>query len=171
MLMADQGDDYLFAERFGLESIYDLNSYHYVEKKIHKLPYPFVKEKLALPIDEKEGKLIVAIAHPYDLETLEEIRCITGLDIEEVFCPQPQLEEAIEKCYHQGEKEASQFIEGLKKEGGKVFFKEKQDEYDLLDKQEDSPVVRLLNMILIEAIQQGASDIHFEPLERDGHSL
>ena len=56
MLMADQGDDYLFAERFGLESIYDLNSYHYVEKKIHKLPYPFVKEKLALPIDEKEGK-------------------------------------------------------------------------------------------------------------------
>ena len=167
MLMADQGDDYLFAERFGLESIYDLNSYHYVEKKIHKLPYPFVKEKLALPIDEKEGKLIVAIAHPYDLETLEEIRCITGLDIEEVFCPQPQLEEAIEKCYHQGEKEASQFIEGLKKEGGKVFFKEKQDEYDLLDKQEDSPVVRLLNMILIEAIQQGASDIHFEPLERE----
>lgn len=163
--MADQGDDYLFAKRFGLESIYDLSSFPFIKNKIHKLPYPFVKEKLALPIDEKEGKLVVAIAHPYDLETLEEIRCITRSDIQEVFCPKPQLEEAIEKCYHQDEKEASQFIEGLKKEGSKEISKDKQDEYDLLEYQEDSPVVRLLNMILIEAIQQGASDIHFEPLE------
>lgn len=165
--MADQGDDYLFANRFGLKSIYDLSASPFVEKKVHKLPYPFVKEKLALPIDEKGGKLVVAIAHPYDLETLEEIRCITGIEIEEVFCPKPQLEEAIEKCYHQGEKEASQFIEGLKKEGGRATSKDNQDEYDLLDKQEDSPVVRLLNMVLIEAIQQGASDIHFEPLENE----
>lgn len=165
--MVDQGDDYLLAERFGLESIYDLSSYPFVENKVHKLPYPFVKEKLALPIEEKEGKLIVAIAHPYDLETLEEIRCITGLDIEEVFCPQPQLEEAIEKCYHQGDKEASQFIEGLKKEGGASLFKKREDEYDLLNKQDDSPVIRLLNMVLIEAVQQGASDIHFEPLEQE----
>ncbi len=163
--MADQGDDYLFAERFGLESIYDLSAYPFVRDHVHKLPYNFVKEKLALPIDEKEGKLTVAISHPYDLEALEEIRCITGCDIEEVFCPQPALEEAIEKCYHQGDKEASQFIEGLKKEGGKTFLQQREDEYDLLDKQDDSPVVRLLNMIIIEAIQQGASDIHFEPLE------
>ncbi|MDJ0651918.1 MAG: type II secretion system ATPase GspE [Simkaniaceae bacterium] len=163
--MADQGADYLFAKRFGLESIYDLSSYPFVQKKIHKLPYPFVKEKLALPVDEKEGKLVVAIAHPCDLETLEEIRCIAKTDVEEVFCPKPQLEEAIEKCYHQDEKEASTFIEGLKREGNKKVLTERQDEYDLLDKQESSPVIRLLNMILIEAIQQSASDIHFEPLE------
>ncbi|MEM8727312.1 MAG: type II secretion system ATPase GspE [Chlamydiota bacterium] len=163
--MADQGDNHLFAVRFGLESVDDLSSYPFVEKKIHKLPYPFVKERLALPIDEKGGKLVVAIAHPHDLETLEEIRCITEGEIEEVFCPKPQLEEAIEKCYHQDEQAASQFIEGLKKEGNKGGVKEREDEYDLLDKQEDSPVVCLLNMILIEAIQQGTSDIHFEPLE------
>ena len=165
--MADQGDDYFYAKRFGLESIYDLKSFPFVEEKIHKLPYSFVKEKLALPIEEKGGKLVVAISHPYDLETLEEIRCITGCIVEEVFCPQPQLEEGIEKCYHQGDREASSFIEGLKKEGGQVFLQQREDEYDLLDKQDDSPVVRLLNMIIIEAIGQGSSDIHFEPLEKE----
>ena len=118
--MADIGDDYLFADRFGLASIYDLSNSPFVARGIQKLPYGFVKQKLALPIDEKEGKLVVAISHPYDLEVLEEIRCITGQDIEEVFCPQASLEEAIEKCYHQGEKEASQFIDGLKREGLEV---------------------------------------------------
>ena len=167
MSMADVGDDYLFADRFGLASIYDLSNSPFVARGIQKLPYGFVKQKLALPIDEKEGKLVVAISHPYDLEVLEEIRCITGQDIEEVFCPQASLEEAIEKCYHQGEKEASQFIEGLKREGLEVSSEEREDEYDLLDKQDDSPIVRLLNMIIIEAIQQGSSDIHFEPLENE----
>lgn len=165
--MADVGDDYLFADRFGLPSLYDLSESPFVERGVKKLPYNFVKQKLALPIDEKDGKLVVAISHPYDLEVLEEIRCITGQEIEEVFCPEASLEEAIEKCYHQGEKEASQFIEGLKKEGQARSIEEREDEYDLLNKQDDSPIVRLLNMIIIEAIQQGASDIHFEPLEKE----
>lgn len=165
--MADQGDDYLFAERFGLESVYDLSSFSFIQNKVQRIPYAFVKERLALPVDERDGKLIVAISRPYDLEALEEIRCLTGMEIEEIFCPQPQLEEAIEKCYHQGEKDTSQFIEGLKKEEGKVIIQEKEDEYDLLNSKEDSSVIRLLNMILREAIQQGSSDIHFEPLENE----
>ena len=157
--MIDEKEGHLFAKRFGLKSIADLKKAPFVEKKIHKLPYSFVKEKLALPIDEQEGKLIVAISHPYALETLSEIRCMIGQDIEEVYCPKSQLEEGIEKCYHQGEQEASQFIEGLKK-GRKDPSKdpsveEKKDGYDLLDRQEDAPVIRLLDMILLEAIQQG----------------
>ncbi|MCB1107134.1 MAG: type II secretion system ATPase GspE [Chlamydiia bacterium] len=165
--MADLDDNYLFADRFGLSSIYDLSESPFVKQGIQKLPYNFVKQKLALPIDDKDGKLVVAISRPYDLEVIKEIRCITGKDVEEVFCPAASLEEAIEKCYHQGDKEASQFIEGLKKEGRGIVIQEREDEYDLLDKHDDSPVIRLLNMIVIEAIQQGASDIHFEPLDKE----
>ena len=109
--MVDANDEYHFADRFGLPALYDLSKSPFVAEGIQKLPYSFVKQKLALPIEEKDGKLIVAISHPYDLEVLEEIRCITGQDVEEVFCPETSLEEAIEKCYHQGEREASQFIE------------------------------------------------------------
>lgn len=165
--MADQGDDYLFAERFGLELVCDLSSFSFIQNKIHRVPYSFVKERLALPVEEEDGRLIVAISRPYDLEAIEEIRCLTGQEIKEIFCPEAQLEEAIEKCYHQGEKDTSQFIEGLKKEGKKEAVQEKEDEYDLLSSREDSSVIRLLNMILKEAIQQGASDIHFEPLESE----
>jgi general secretion pathway protein E len=165
--MANQSEDFLFAKRFGLKPVYDLSKYPFVKDKVQKLPYAFVKQKLALPLEEKEGKLLVAISRPYDLEVLEEIRCLSGCDVEEVFCPQNHLEEAIEKCYHQGEREASLCIEGLKKEASGIFLEDREDEYDLLQQQEDSPVIRLLNMIIIEAIQQGSSDIHFEPLENE----
>jgi general secretion pathway protein E len=167
MLMDDVGEDYLFADRFGLSAVYDLSNYPLIAQGVQKLPYSFVKQKLVLPIEEKEEKLVVAIARPCDLEVIEEIRCITGQEVEEVFCPKEALEEAIERCYHQGDREASQFIEGLKKDGTEASFEEKNDEYDLLDRQDDSAVIRLLNMVVIEAIQQGASDIHFEPLDNE----
>ena len=160
-------EDYLLAKRFGLETIYDLSLYPFIKNKIRKLPYNFVKQRLALPLEEKEGKLVVAISHPYDLEALEEVRCMTGMDVTEVFCPEAHLKQAIEQCYHQGEKEASLYIEGLKKDSNGVKEETKDEEYDLLNLDDNSPVIRLLNMIIAEAIQQGASDIHFEPLENE----
>jgi len=166
--MIDQEkEDFLLAKRFGLKPVYDLSSFSFIRDKVRRLPYNFVKQRQALPLEEKEGKLLVAISHPYDLEVLEEIRCMTGMDVEEVFCPEPQLKGAIEQCYHQGEKEASLYIEGLKKEGNGHKEETGEEEYDLLSAQDNSPVVRLLNMIIAEAIQQGASDIHFEPLESE----
>lgn len=164
---AETEDHFLLAKRFGLEIVYDLTGYSFIKQKVRKLPYSFVKEHLALPLEEKEGKLVVAISDPYDLEVLEEIRCMVGMDIEEVFCPQTHLKQAIEQCYHQGEEEASLYIEGLKKDGNGQKKEEGEEDYDLLNLEDNSPVVRLLNMIIAEAIQQGASDIHFEPLEHE----
>lgn len=160
-------DDLFLAKRFGLETVYDLSNYPFVKEKVRKLPYHFVKEKLSLPIEEKEGKLIVAISRPCDLEVLEEIRCLTKMEVEEIFCPKSYLKQAIEQCYHQGKEEASLYIEGLKQGESKQKQKEREEDEDLLNLSGNSPVVRLLNMIIAEAIQQGASDIHFEPFENE----
>ncbi len=106
------------------------------------------------------------MTHPFDLETLEEVRCMTGREISEVIAPRAALEEAIELCYHQKENEASEYIASLQQENNPSALEVKEDDgYDLLEKNADSPVIRMLNVMLAEAIQQGASDIHFEPLE------
>ncbi len=152
------------AKRFGIQAQYDLSKCPFVRDQVHVFPYTFVKKMLALPLEEKNGTLLVAIARPQDLSVIEEIRCITGKKIEEIFCPQPQLEEAIEICYNQKDTAASLYIQGLEDTSNKTL-KKQDDEYDLLEREEDSPVLRLLNMIIIEAVQQGASDIHFEPME------
>jgi general secretion pathway protein E len=143
----------------------NLASYPFVAQHVHFVSYAFAKERALLPLCEEEGSLVVAIADPLDLETLEEVRCLTGKEVKEVVALKTAIEEAIERCYHQKEDAASKLIASLQTDG-KGREEEDNEGYDLLDqKLAESPVIRMLNAMLTEAIQQGASDIHFEPLE------
>jgi general secretion pathway protein E len=152
------------AARLQLPYFEDLSSFEFVKDKVTPLPYAFAKARLLLPLEGSEGSLLVAMTHPFDLELLEEVRCLTGCVIREAIVSREALEEAIELCYHQKENEASEYIASLQveTESGEGA---QEEGYDLLEKGGDSPVVRMLNVMLAEAVQQGASDIHFEPME------
>jgi general secretion pathway protein E len=148
---------------FGLTFCSDLLSCPFVKTQVQKLPYPFAKSHLVLVLEEKEGCLVVAMADPLDFETLEEVRVLCNQEITQVIASKEALEEAIELCYHQRENAASELIASLQQESGREGAE--AEGYDLLEQKFDSPVIRMLNMIFAEAIQQGASDIHFEPME------
>jgi general secretion pathway protein E len=152
------------AKKFQLTYLSDLSEFPYVKEKITPLPYAFAKAHLLLPLEEKEGVLTIAMTHPFDFETLEEARCLARCDIHLVLAPKGALEEAIELCYHQKENEASEYIASLQHEDAAPVQNEEEG-YDLLEKNTESPVIRMLNVMLAEAIQQGASDVHFEPME------
>lgn len=151
------------AKRFKLSYFTDLSTFQYVKEKIALLPYTFAKTHLILPLEEKEGVLCVAMIHPFDLEKIEEVRCITQKKVREVLASKTALEEAIEQCYHQKADEAKEFIASLQTDT--ISDTPQEEGYDLLEQKTESPVIRMLNVMLTEAIQQGASDIHFEPLE------
>ncbi len=158
------GDSEEIARRFNLPYFTDLSEFPYVKDKIASVPYAFAKSHLLLPLEENEGTLLVAMLHPFDLETLEEMRCITGKEVREALASKAALEEAIELCYHQKENEASEYIASLQLDSTEAHL-EQEEGYDLLEKSAESPVIRMLNVMLTEAIQQGASDIHFDPME------
>jgi general secretion pathway protein E len=151
-------------ENFGLETASELFEYPFVKNKVQILPYEFAKRRQVLPLKEEEGVLWVAIADPLALEALEEVRLRTGKEVVDLLASQERLDAAIEQCYHQSEEATSELFNQLRgQESGAVV---EQEGYDLLaQKSSDSPVIRILNAILLEAIQQGASDIHFEPME------
>lgn len=151
------------AKQLGIPFFSELKSMPYVQMGKQIVPYLFAKSRSALPLDEQEGMLIVAHLTPFDLDLIEEIRHITGKEIKEVLTTKAALEEGIELCYHQKENVTSELIAALNEESLGSF--EEEEGYDLLEQNADSPLVRLLNALLVEAIQQGASDIHFEPME------
>ncbi|MBS0651142.1 MAG: Flp pilus assembly complex ATPase component TadA, partial [Verrucomicrobia bacterium] len=151
------------AQRFGIPFSNDLTQYPFVKDKVQVLPYAFAKGHAVLPIDEKEGKLLVAHLRPFDLEVLEEIRCVAGRELQEILTTKKAIEEAIELCYHQKDNVASELIATLNLEPS--LTADEEEGYDLLEQHALSPVIQLLNVMLAEAIQQGASDIHFEPME------
>lgn len=152
-----------WAARFDVKCASDLSLFPFVKEGKSLLPYAFVKKRLLLPIEEEEGTLLVATADPRDLEALEEARVLLGKPIIELVAPRHAIEEAIERCYHQKQDETSRLIASFQSESAQQAIE--GEGYDLLEQRGDSPVIRMLNSMLLEAIGQGASDIHFEPLE------
>lgn len=153
------------AEQFGMEIFDDLTGYYASSEIFKVIPYSFVKRHTLLPIKEEGEVIVVAVSDPLNLEPLEEIRMMLDRDVKAVYSPREVIDLAISERYDAETGAASELIASLTKEG-----EEGKDEdvevYDLFDtSREQSPIIKLLNLILTEAIQQGASDIHFEPQE------
>jgi general secretion pathway protein E len=150
------------AHRFGIEIANEIFSYPFVEKKITKISYKLAKSKGILPLDEKEGLLFLAISRLEDLDVISEMRQTFNLQIKELFCPYSLLEKAIQACY-EGQKE--QDLTDQPSISDEASANIEEDVYDLLGQKADSSVIRIVNKILLEAVTQAASDIHFEPQE------
>jgi general secretion pathway protein E len=151
-------------QEFNIPYVTDLSDRPFVREKTQLIPYTLAKTRRALPVDEQEGLLLVVLEDPLDLESLEAVRCCTGKKIKELCAPRDVIDAAIEQCYHQKDDAASSLIASLKENSSEDLTE--TEGYDLLAQTAESPVIRLLNMVLAEAIQQGASDIHFEPSEQ-----
>ncbi len=142
----------------------DLSDFFYIKNKISPLSYSFVRKNQLVIVEEQIGKVLVAMLNPFDLEALEQVRFITQKDTQVVFTTQGAFEKAIEQLFHQKENEASEYIASLQQSQEGCL--EEQEGYDLLESASEVPVIHLLNVILAEAVQQGSSDIHFEPAEQ-----
>ena len=106
-------------------------------------------------LEEGERELLVAVPPDYDPLALEELRFLSGKDLRLKLLDREEfnslLEEKLSEETPQGEEETSETETGVK--------------YDLLLETDESPVVKLVNRILLKATRVGASDIHFEPYE------
>ncbi len=139
---------------------------------IEQCPISLVKEKLvrqhhALPLFKRGKRLFVAISDPTNVQALDEIKFHTGITTDPVLVEEDKLTQAIEDSLNAQD---SADIGGLL-----------DDDYDNIDismgeeevsepdsdiEIDDTPVVRFVNKVLLDAINKGASDIHFEPYEK-----
>lgn len=152
------------AVQFGMPVYNDLSSFRLPREIIKKIPYAFAKKNVVLPFQEDKGIVWVAVADPLHLEALEELRLMLDIPVKAAYCPKEAILVSINDCYNLEDGEASQMLAHLTRSDergdGEIEI------YDLLDdSQHQAPVIKVINLILTEAIQQGASDIHFEPSE------
>jgi general secretion pathway protein E len=160
------GDDVnkSLATQFGMPIYLDLSSFRLPKEFYKKVPYAFVKKHIVIPIKEENGGMTAAVADPLNLEPLEELRLMLDLNIKPVYSPKEVILMAIHDCYEREHGAASQLMADL--DTGDDLKSDEFEVYDLLDDAHtQAPIIKLINLILTEAIQQGASDIHFEPFE------
>jgi general secretion pathway protein E len=162
------GDDInqSLAEQFGIPIYNDLSSYRMPKDFYKKVPYSFVKKHLIIPIQQENDVIVTAVSDPLDLAPLEELRLMLDSPIKTVYSPREVVLMAIHDCYERDQGEASQLVAHLSDGRDEERADGDVEVYDLLDDHyAHAPIIKLINLILTEAIQQGASDIHFEPQE------
>jgi type IV pilus assembly protein PilB len=120
-----------------------------------------------IPVSRTGNALIVAMADPTNLNAIDDLKFLTGYNIEPVIASETAITTAIERYYTEAGPSYDDVMAGFDENDIVVTG----DDADLnlmeLEKaSEDAPVVRLVNMILLNAIKKGASDIHIEPYEK-----
>jgi len=123
------------------------------EKVIQMVPEAIVKKHTLLPLRIENGKLIVAMSDPLDYYAIDDLRLLTNFQIEPVIATNEELNRAINRYYS-----LRDTVDDVMRD-----LPQEMAESDIQD--ENAPVVRLVNQILMSAVQLGASDIHIDPGE------
>lgn len=156
---------FLSAE-FGMDT-FDLSNYKIPSDIIEQVPRELARRYKVLPVMLDDGTLIVAMSDPTDLDSLDSLRYILKRDIEGVVAPRKQVVSALD--YYYGDQEnVDSFLQDMTETDIDVTTNglENADGESNEEDAESEPIIRLVSLVIIEAIKNRASDIHLEPMEK-----
>jgi len=164
--ISDQEITDFLSQQYRVQSI-DLSEYE-IDPEVAKLVSQEVCDRHKIvPVSRAGSSLIVAMADPSNLHAIDDIKFLTGYNVEPVVASEAAIQAAIEHTYAAPEISYDDIMDGFDEDDIEVAGGE--DDVSLTDLEratEDAPVIRLCNAILLNAIKKGASDIHVEPYEK-----
>ena len=156
---------------FGIP-IFDISAMDPAQSAIKLVSEELVRKHCALPLFKRGNRLFVGIADPTNTRALDEIKFHTNLLVEHILVDEERIRAAIDKWLESAdtlndmaEGDEDENLESLDISGGDDD--ELSSESGVDAKGDDTPVVKFVNKVLVDAIRRGASDIHFEPYETD----
>jgi len=159
------------SRQYGVPSI-NLDEVEVIDDVISLVPREVAERHCLMPIARQGSTIIVAMTDPGNIYAMDDLKFLTGLNVESVVASETAIKTAIERYY--GESKAGADLDGIIRE-----MQEEEDDVSLVDEAdavdvtdltkatEEAPVVRLVNMILVDAVKRQASDIHVESYEKD----
>ena len=161
----------LLSQQYGVPAI-NLHSVQIDEAVIKLIPSEVAQKYLIMPISRTGATLTIAMVDPTNVFAMDDIKFMTGYNVEPVVASEMAIKEAIDKYYgssHQLElKKVMDEMNETDTENLELLDVEEELDLARLEAStEEAPVVKLVNLILTDSIKRGASDIHIEPYEKD----
>ncbi len=132
------------------------------------VPEEMMARRRVVPIAQVDRSLTVALADPFDLMAIDELSAHTGLRIVPLVAPETDVKQVLDRL--KADSSGALDLEDLMKDESEVQVLEEEAEDlsldEMLQSAEGAPVIRMVNMMLVEALRTGASDIHIEPMEK-----
>src|SRR5262244_1983502 len=154
------------SKQYGVPSI-NLSDFEIDQEVLKLIPKDVAKKHLCIPINRAGASLIVAMADPSNIFAIDDLKFLTGYNIEVVVAAEAAVEEAITRYYETKQVSYEEVMSGF--DENEIAFGEDAEDtssIDLEKQSQEAPVVKLCNLILINAIKRSASDIHIEPYEK-----
>jgi general secretion pathway protein E len=155
------------ARYFGLPFLGTLNQEAVPLELISLLPIQFAKRHNLLPVHADGEVVTVATANPSSIGPIDDLRLLFGKPIRTVVAPAPVVSEAINRAYDRASGSTAELVSGLDEERLDLLATELDEPVDLLDANDEAPIIRLVNQLIFQAVKDRASDIHIEPFERE----
>ena len=157
------------SKQYGVPSV-NLSEVEPAPEVLKLIPKELVVRHQVIPVSRTGNTLIVAMADPSNIYAIDDIKFVTNFNIEVVVASEQGIAEAIEKFYTSNvsfEDVMVDFSDGSAED--LEIASDSDEDINILDLEKsagDAPVVKLVNLILLDAIRKGASDIHIEPYEK-----
>ena len=147
-------------------------SYFEIDPAVVKLiPYETAKRYQILPLSRVGASLTIAMVDPTNVFAMDDIKFMTGFNIEPVVASESSINEGIEKAYGTtNDEDLETVMQSMTGDDADVELQSEEQELELADLEkaaDEAPIVKLVNLILTDAVKRGASDIHVEPYEKE----
>lgn len=154
----------VFADELGLEYVEDLSKSSVPQEFLSKVPMHFARTHCLVGLAVKDGAVTVATASPFDLHPLDDLAGMLGFEVKSVISPRVEIVGLINRAY-EAEAAVDDMIHELEDEDIGTAVSGSAGTQDLLDIANKAPIIKLVNMIISEALRMRASDIHIQPYE------
>ena len=132
-----------------------------------KVPIFFAKQHQLLPLARHGDRIIVALVDPREIFALDDLRLLLGAPIEPLVVPKPVLQQALTRAYDHAAQSTQELLDTLEEKSFDLDNTAWQEPQDLLDANDEAPIIRLVNSLFAQATKERASDIHIEPFEQE----
>ncbi|MGC3997954.1 MAG: type IV-A pilus assembly ATPase PilB [Anaeromyxobacter sp.] len=156
------------SKQYGVPAI-SLKDFDIDEEVLKLIPKATAEKHQVIPVNRAGSSLIVAMSDPSNIFAIDDVKFLTGYNVEVVVASEQAIKEAIEKYYAEKGPDLDEVMQGFD-DSEVSIVEDSGDDTNVLDLEksaEEAPVVKLVNLILLDAIKKGASDIHVEPYEKD----
>jgi len=169
--LSDEDVTNFLSRQYGVPAI-NLSFFEIDGSVVKLIPQETAKRYQILPLSRVGASLTIAMVDPTNVFAMDDIKFMTGFNIEPVVASESAIMEHIEKAYGSSQEEDMEKVMASVAEMGDADVELSEDPTEMglneLEKAADeAPIVKLVNLILTDAVKRGASDIHVEPYEKE----
>ena len=157
------------SKQYGI-GLVDLYSMDIPKEVINKIPAQLALKHNIIPVSIKDGKIKVATSDPSNIFALDDVRFATGLKVIPVLATEDAIKDAISKYYGSSSDKLDSILKDISTTTDVSLVNDTEQETDISDLKSQSskePIVNLANLIISNAVEDKASDIHIEPYENN----